>query len=159
MKKVYGALVLSVMLMGFYGCQGASTTKTETVTPVTPKAQETKTEVTKTEVTTTADAVKVGDNVAAEWMTDSWYLATVKKVTGDKYDVDYADNTSGSVTLAQIKTLDKNLKLAVGDKVMAVWSNAKFYTGAVQDLKEGGATIKWDDGSSPSFVELGKIYK
>ena len=159
MKKVYGALVLSVMLMGFYGCQGASTAKTEPVTPVAPKTQETKTEVKKTEVTTVADAIKVGDNVAAEWMSDSWYLATVKKVSDGNYDVDYADNTSGTVTKAQIKTLDKNLKLAVGDKVMAVWSNARFYAGVVQDLKEGGATIKWDDGSSPSFVELGKIYK
>jgi len=156
MNRIYGALVLSVMLMGFYGCQGASAPKTE---PVTPKTQETKTEVAKTEATTVADAVKVGDNVAAEWMPDSWYYATVKKVTGENYDVDYADGTSGTITRGHIKTLDKNLKLAVGDKVSAVWSGARFYAGAVQDLKEGGATIKWDDGSSPSFVELGKIYK
>lgn len=144
-------MVLTVVLMGLYGCGGTSAPTTE---PVTTKTQEA-----KTQVTAVAETFNAGDTVAAEWQSDNWYYATIKTVTGDNYAVDYADGTSGTVTKDKLKVLDKNLKLAVGDKVMAVWSGARFYSGVVQDLKEGGATVKWDDGSDPSFVELGKIYK
>jgi hypothetical protein len=106
-----------------------------------------------------ASKLAKGMTVAAKWTDDNYYLAKIKAVNGDKYDVDYADGTKGTVTADQIKEIPAKPKLVKGDKVLAVWAGAKFYSGTVEEVKPNGAIVKWDDGSSPSLVTFGKIIK
>jgi len=102
---------------------------------------------------------KKDDTVAAKWTDGNYYLATIKNINGDKYDVFYADNTNGTVTEADMKVIPAKLELKAGDKVWAVWGPAKFYSAVVKEVKSSSALVAWDDGSSPEEVPFGKIMK
>lgn len=99
----------------------------------------------------------VGMTVAAPWG-GSLYLGTIQAVSGDTFDVLYADDQ-------QVRQVQRNeLKVVapqswkVGDKVKAVWTTGKFYDGAVTADKGNGVyTVAWSDGSAPSDVEATKI--
>ena len=106
-----------------------------------------------------APSFTVGMTVAAKWSGEQYYLAVIKTAKDDKFDVEYADGTKGAVTSAEMKVIPATLTLAKGDKVLAVWSGAKFYPGTVEEAKATGALVKWDDGSAPSEVAFGKIMK
>ena len=102
---------------------------------------------------------KIGESVAAKWSDDNYYLAVIKTANGGMYEVDYADGDKGSVQEADILKIDPNISLATGDKVIAVWTTARFYSGVIEEVKSGSAIVKWDDGSEPSEVMFGKIVK
>ena len=102
---------------------------------------------------------KIGMNVAAKWTDNNYYLATISKVNGEKYSVDYADGTKGEVSLADLKLLTPKEKIKVGDKVFAVWAGAKFYSGKIIEMNEKNAMVIWDDGSAQSEVDYDKIFK
>lgn len=102
---------------------------------------------------------KTGMSVAAKWTDGNYYLATIKTITGETYAVDYADGSSGEVKITDLKMITEKANLKAGDKVQAVWAGAKFYPGKVKELKETGAIIIWDDGTSESEVVFGKIMK
>lgn len=104
--------------------------------------------------------IKVGSNVAATWG-ESWYLAKVTAINTEKgeYDVTYADNTTGAVDTNNIKLIPDNAKFRVGDKVLAAWSGARLYAGTVNEIKDDGYMVKWDDGSDPTMVANGKLLK
>lgn len=111
------------------------------------------------ETTTQASNYKVGMKVAAKWKDNNYYLAEIKAVNNDKYDVAYADGDKGTVSADDIKEVPAKPTLKTGDKVLAVWTTAKFYSGTVKEVKANGAVIKWDDGTAPSEVAFGKIVK
>lgn len=100
-----------------------------------------------------------GAKVAAKWTDGEYYLAVIKSFTDGNYEVDYDDGSQGTVAEADIQSIPAKLKLAAGDKVYAVWSGSKFYPGTVEKTTAKGAVVKWDDGSQPSMVEFGKIFK
>ncbi len=103
-----------------------------------------------------------GVTVAAKWGGNTYYAAVITKVdaAAKKYDVAYEDGTKGQgIAEADLKMIDPDLKLNVGDNVQAVWTDAKFYEGVVEKVDGKMITVKWKDGSSPSPVELGKIFK
>ncbi len=100
-----------------------------------------------------------GASVAAKWSDGEYYLAVIKSCTDGNYEVDYADGSQGTVSEGAIKFIPAKLVLTAGDKVYAVWSGAKFYPGTVEKVTAKGAVIRWDDGSEPSEVEFGKIFK
>jgi hypothetical protein len=102
---------------------------------------------------------KAGMSVAAKWTDGNYYLATIKNVTGDMYAVDYADGSNGEVKLTDLKMITEKANLKAGDKVFAVWAGAKFYAGKLKEMKETGAIITWDDGTTESEVVFGKIMK
>lgn len=103
---------------------------------------------------------KEGDQVCAMWKNKSWYLGTVAGVKGGgKYFIKYADGDEGEVTAKQIKPIPEKPNLKAGDRVFAVWATARFYNGVVEEVKEDGAIVKWDDGSKPSLVKWGRIMK
>lgn len=107
-----------------------------------------------------ADAYKVGDHVAAKWSDGKYWTATITSIDGAKYNIAYDDGTAGSVEKEGLKQLAAQSDLKVGDAVWAVWSgNAKMYQGTIQELQSGGAIIKWNDGSTPSLANYGKIAK
>jgi hypothetical protein len=102
---------------------------------------------------------KAGMSVAAKWTDGNYYLATIKTITGDKCEVDYADGSSGEVKVLDLKTITEKTNLKVDDKVLAVWAGAKFYTGKIKEISKMGAIITWDDGTVESEVAFGKILK
>ena len=107
----------------------------------------------------TASKFVPGMSVAAKWSDGGYYLAVIKASNDGNYEVEYADGTQGSVSEGDMLEIPATVKLTAGDKVIAVWAGAKFYTGTVQEVKPDGAVVKWDDGSEPSLVEFGKIVK
>lgn len=104
-------------------------------------------------------AFEVGQSVAARWSDGNMYLAVIRAIVGDSYKVDYADGDKGTVTKHQMVPLKARPDLKAGDRVMAVWTRARFYSGVVNEVQGGGVIVKWDDGSRPSFVAFGKVYK
>jgi len=104
-------------------------------------------------------ATCTGKSVCAKWAS-TWYEAKIVSQTADKVHVIYYDSVEGDVTMADIKELimDKS-KLAVNDKVFAVWTSGIFYPGTITKIEDAGVTVKWDDGSTPSIVPFGKIVK
>jgi hypothetical protein len=89
----------------------------------------------------------------------NWYLANIRSEDNGKYQVDYADGDKGEVTADQIRRIPLKPNLSVGDKVWAVWTRARFYSGRVTEVRGDGVVVRWDDGSSPSFVAFGKVRK
>lgn len=124
--------------------------------------EKTDTIVTTTETTPTEIAkYKVGDVVATQWTDGFLYPAKVTAVNGLKYNVDFDDGSKGTdYEESKLQLLPATLDLKVGDGVMASWTGTgKFYSGTVKEVKADGAIVKWDDGSDPSEVKFGKIFK
>ncbi|HTL83124.1 MAG TPA: hypothetical protein VL651_15530 [Bacteroidia bacterium] len=106
------------------------------------------------------DPFKTGTHCAAKWTDGSYWGATITGNTGGKYQIRYDDGTTGEVMLADLKSMCAKEDIKAGDKVLAVWSvNGKMYNGTVQDIQATGATIKWDDGSTPTVVQFSNITK
>jgi hypothetical protein len=105
----------------------------------------------------TQAAFAAGDSVAAKWDDGKLYLATVKSVDGGTVNVVYADDGSaGAVAVADVHAIP-DATFAVGDRVLAVWSQGRFYAGKVTKANGSSYVIAWDDGTTPSSVEAGKI--
>jgi hypothetical protein len=105
----------------------------------------------------TGAAFAAGDTVAAKWGDGKLYLATVKSVDGDTVNVVYADDGSAdAVPVTDVHAIPE-ATFAVGDHVLAVWSQGRFYAGKVTRATGSSYEIAWDDGTTPSTVEAGKI--
>lgn len=154
-KRVSTVLLVAVLIISFGMITGCSKKENATTTPTNT------TSTTQTTQTTTpaAPTFSVGMTVAAKWKDNYYYLAEIKAVNSDKFDVAYADGDKATVPSGDLKEIPAKLTLKTGDKVLAVWDKSRFYPGTVQEVKAGGAVIKWDDGSSPSEVAFGKIIK
>lgn len=157
MVKKLSTTLLAVLLIFSFGMMvGCSTKEPSSTTPAnTSTTQSTQ----PADTTPKAPTFKVGMTVAAKYYDNDYYLAEIKAINNDKYDVAYADGDKASVYASDLKEIPAKLTLATGDKVLAVWQKAKFYPGTVQEVKASGAVIKWDDGSAPSEVAFGKIIK
>lgn len=101
----------------------------------------------------------VGDKVVGNWKGgDRWWNAQVTAVAGDQVTVKYDDDSS-TETLAKtgVAHLPSGAASAkVGDRVVAKWTDGKFYNGTVTALNGDKATISWTSGS-PSDVALTDI--
>ncbi len=108
--------------------------------------------------TLAADEGEWSEWVAAQWKDGSWYLGKVAGQTSDgKYKINYADGDKWVVREDQIIKIPARMNLKVGDKVMAAWSNKRFYPGSVRSVTAAGAVIAWDDGDQPLLVAHGQI--
>jgi hypothetical protein len=106
---------------------------------------------------TTEAAFAAGDTVAAKWTDGNLYLATVKSVDGGTVNVVYADDESaGAVPETDVRAIPA-ATFAEGDRVLAVWSQGRFYAGKVTKANGSSYVITWEDGSTPSTVEADKI--
>jgi hypothetical protein len=99
----------------------------------------------------------IGDTVAAKWNGTSWWIATVKAKNGDRYEVLYGDDTTGTVTAAEMLPIAAAPRLEAGDHVLACWKGPQMYTGVVTKKLDDGFEVKWDDGDSPLRVPAGKL--
>lgn len=98
-----------------------------------------------------------GDSVAAKWSDGNYYLAKIEAISGCEYNILYADGDHGMIGVEGLRAIPKKPRWKVGDQVLAVWSTARFYPGKVKEIKDNGAVIEWDDGSTPNYVPFVKI--
>ncbi len=62
-------------------------------------------------VAPSADEIKIGDIVIAEWMEDAYYTAKVEKIDGDKYSVKFvSDGWESKLTLDKVRVLPAGAK-------------------------------------------------
>jgi hypothetical protein len=140
---VFPAIVLALAL-ALAACGGSSGGSGDTSSaPPSPQA--------------TGAALAAGDSVAAVWTDGNYYLATVTEVGAGQVTVQYVDDGStGTVDAAQVRAVPAAV-FAAGDRVLAVWSAGRFYPGEVTAVDGESCTVKWDDGSTPSAVEVMKV--
>lgn len=130
--------------------------------------------------------VKAGDMVLAKTSTGSyWNGAEITNIDGDVYVVKTTQGTSANVppekiikvsaaTMADMKkqagstdflkeaqakspTIPVGYKPKAGDRVVAEWVSKSWYTGTVQSVAGGKATIAWEDKSKPSEVIFERV--
>ncbi len=134
-----------------------------TSTPAPSTTKPTTTETKKTETANAnmnkavVDEFAIGTRVASKWADGNFYAGTIEGVNGTTYKIAYDDGDKGDNTKADLMVLPAKPTLKAGDKVLAVWSGARMYAGVVEEVKTVSAVVKWDDGSSPSEVNFGKI--
>lgn len=103
---------------------------------------------------------KVGDKVLANWKSGSrWWEAKVTGIDGPaisvKYDSDSTTDSLGPLSVAHYPSGAATVK--VGDKVVAKWTDGKYYGGKVTALKGTKATVAWSDNSGSMDVALTDI--
>jgi len=104
-------------------------------------------------------ALKAGQIVAAKWG-NSYYIAMIVNSNGSDWDIVYGDGYKKTINSDNIIEIPGDPKLKIGDKVLAIWKNGiKFYSGEVMDTCKLSYKVKWDDGSSPSWVPATRIIK
>jgi len=93
---------------------------------------------------------KVGQVVYAEWTPNGWYHGKITKTCEAGWHVLFDDGDQKCCTAAQIvkDIVPKPAKVKVGSKVLAVWSNGKFYPGKVSAISAGVYSIAFDDGDN-----------
>ncbi len=101
-------------------------------------------------------AAKKGDVVAARWRTQ-WFLAKVTEVDATTIVVLYDDGTTGRVLPEELIHAATADELHVGDRVLACWKDAHMYAGKVEKKGPKVCKVKWEDGSTVSDVEVGKL--
>lgn len=159
-KKASTILLVAVMIFSLGMMAGCSKKETASTTPVNTTSSTQSTQSAQpADTTPKAPTFAVGMKVAAKWKDNNYYLAEIKAINNDKYDVSYADGDKGTVSASDMKEIPAKPALKTGDKVLAVWTTAKFYSATVQEVKANSAIVKWDDGTAPSEVAFGKIVK
>ncbi len=98
-----------------------------------------------------------GDMVAALFNEGNWYKGEVGGQDGPRYIINTSEGRQSYLTRDKLRLLGKTTSVKVGQRVAALYGSEKFYGAIVQSLGEGGATLKWIDGTKPSFVEFYKI--
>jgi hypothetical protein len=89
-----------------------------------------------------------GDVVWAEWTSNGWYHGKVDKTCDAGWHVQFDDGDQKCCTGAQIvKDVPPDpSKVKVGSKVLAQWTNQKYYPGKVAAIAGGDYSINFDDG-------------
>ncbi|MCP4437878.1 MAG: hypothetical protein GY810_02960 [Aureispira sp.] len=110
----------------------------------------------------------IGDRIQARWKGGSaWYSGTIKDFRDGKYFIKYDDGDEEWTTSELITLLSQNANnrndndptFKVGDRINGRWKGgAAWYTGIIEDFKDGKYFIKYDDGdeewTSTEFITL-----
>lgn len=101
---------------------------------------------------------KVGDPVFAEWTTNGWYHGKIDKQCEAGWHIAFDDGDQKCCTPQQIvlDIVPKAAKVKVGAKVLAQWSNMRYYPGTVKAITGGNYAIHYDDGDEGT-VQLSQI--
>ena len=102
--------------------------------------------------------LKVNDAVFAEWVQNGWYHGKIAKTCDAGFHIAFDDGDQKCCTVAQIvkDVIPKANKVKVGKKVLAQWSNGRYYPGRVAAIAGGSYTIKFNDGDQGA-VKLAQI--
>jgi len=93
---------------------------------------------------------KIGDAVYAEWTPNGWYHGKIDKICSAGWHIQFDDGDQKCCTLSQIvkDVVPPKSKVKVGSKVLAQWSNGRFYPGKVKAIAGNVYTIAFNDGDT-----------
>lgn len=87
-----------------------------------------------------------------------WYPGKITKVSGDEIYVNYDDGSKEVLPPMNVAHLSQpNSSIAVGQAVLAKWTDNNYYSGTVQSFDDSTVTVKWNDGSSPSKLPYSAV--
>jgi len=98
-----------------------------------------------------AGAPKVGDTVWAQWKPNGWYHGKVDKACDWGLHVQFDDGDKGCFH-ADLIALDTPMPAAAvkpGARVLAKWSDGKFYAATVTGKPDGGTVAVFFDDRTP----------
>ncbi len=101
--------------------------------------------------------LETGTDVAARFDSGNWFKGTIENAENGEYLVVTYEGRQAYLDGSRIKVLTDKLNLSKGETVAALYGEEIFYGGTVQELEDGGAVIKWTDGTEPCFVPNAKI--
>jgi hypothetical protein len=113
-----------------------------------------------TEKAAAATAVfKVDEKIMGRWKGGNrWYPGKITKVSGDEIYVNYDDGSKEVLPPMNVAHLSQpNSSIAVGQAVLAKWTDNNYYSGTVQSFDDSTVTVKWNDGSSPSKLPYSAV--
>ena len=101
-----------------------------------------------------SSAVKVGDPVFAQWSDGHFYPAQVTSVSGKNCRIYYPDGYDYSVGPGQYMLNRHTYR--TGEKVIAMWTNKKWYSGTIGEIQGNRLFILYSDGDK-LWVEHGWV--
>jgi hypothetical protein len=109
-------------------------------------------------------SLQVGQLVAASWKmadgTKRWYLAEISQISGEEVSVEYVDGDTGVRPTGEIRRLVASSSVGKGQSVHAARSNgARLHPGIVMNTGRHAAIVRWDDGTTPSSVLSGLMFR
>ena len=99
-----------------------------------------------------------GTVVWAEWEDDAWYHGTIASTCDGGYQINYDDGDTKCCSISQIaidEIPDAN-SIAEGVRVLAMWTDGKYYPGSIASISGESYDINYDDGDK-LVVALEKI--
>lgn len=103
--------------------------------------------------------LEVGSLVAIKWYDGKYWFARILSVDGESFYVITGDGQNATISLQDMIAISDKTVYQEGDKVMATWTDMKFYMGVLGKTEKEGAYVKWDDGSEQSFVKYIMMFK
>jgi hypothetical protein len=93
-------------------------------------------------------SLKVGDTVFAEWAHNSWYHGKISKTCEKGWYINFDDGDvkccSGSEVVMDV--VSEATQLTQGKRVLAQWTNGKYYPGTISSVAGEDYNIQFDDG-------------
>jgi hypothetical protein len=101
-----------------------------------------------------AGALKAGDVVFAEWVSNGWYHGKIDKKCEAGWHIKFDDGDQKCCTPAQVvmDVVPDKAKVKVGSAVLAQWTNQKYYPGKVTAIAADKYSIGFNDGDKGQVV-------
>jgi hypothetical protein len=96
-----------------------------------------------------AQVVGAGTRVQAQWQPNSWYPGTITQVEGGRYAITFDDGDKKLCAGEEI-AVDRVPGIAdvqTGMRLLALWTNARFYPGRVTAISNGVYSISFEDNA------------
>jgi len=93
--------------------------------------------------------IKSGDIVFAEWSVNGWYHGTVgEECDAGSFMIFFDDSDTKCCQISNIvkDVVPQQSNVLPGVKVLAQWTDGKFYPGTVSVINNGTIYINFDDG-------------
>lgn len=93
--------------------------------------------------------ISTGDIVFAEWQTNGWYHGTVEDICGeDSFMIFYDDGDTKCCPAGIIvkDVIPPKTSVLPGKRVLAQWSDGRYYPGTVSVISGDTFNINFDDG-------------
>lgn len=96
--------------------------------------------------------------VWAEWKPNAWYHGTIAESCSDGWFVHFDDGDKKCCAAAEIAadTIPDAGDVRKGTKVVAEWTDMRYYPGKISAVSGASYSIQFEDGDKRD-VELGKI--
>lgn len=104
---------------------------------------------------------KVGDKVWAQWKPNAWYHGTIDAPCDWGVHVKFDDGDQGCFP-RELVAVDQPIapaNLVPGTRVLAIWSNGKYYPATVTGKPAGGKVDVFFDDRTPFKADIKTIIK